>query len=236
MLALGSIMRKPGIRGHHAGARAHQKRVARQFTQALQRRRHSRLVHPQPDGGARDAAFGQHGVQDPDQVEVYLVEKRLISHTWACMLAHTKRLMLIARRAPYPRTNLARHTKSTILSFMESKTIRFIRRGELVSLSNVPPERTLLEVLREDLACTGTKEGCGEGDCGACTVVLGEAAGRAASATAPSTAASAWPIRSTAWPCGRWKTWRPRTARCTRRRRRWCSATARNAASARPAS
>jgi xanthine dehydrogenase small subunit len=58
---------------------------------------------------------------------------------------------------------------------MEVKTIRFIRGGELVSLANVPPERTLLEVLREDLACTGTKEGCGEGDCGACTVVLGEA-------------------------------------------------------------
>ena len=52
--------------------------------------------------------------------------------------------------------------------------IRFVRRGEIVSLSNVPPSRTLLELLRDDLACTGTKEGCGEGDCGACTVVLGE--------------------------------------------------------------
>ncbi len=60
---------------------------------------------------------------------------------------------------------------------MEAKTLRFIRRGELVSLGNVPPERTLLEVLREDLGACGTKEGCGEGDCGACTVVLGEERG-----------------------------------------------------------
>jgi len=58
---------------------------------------------------------------------------------------------------------------------MHIPTIRFLRRGKPVSLGNVPPERTLLELLRDDLGCTGTKEGCGEGDCGACTVVLGEA-------------------------------------------------------------
>jgi len=59
---------------------------------------------------------------------------------------------------------------------MKENRLQFVRRGEIVSLRDVPPARTLLELLREDLRCTAVKEGCGEGDCGACTVVLAEAA------------------------------------------------------------
>ncbi len=52
-------------------------------------------------------------------------------------------------------------------------TIRFLKGGEIVELANVGPTETVLDYLRLRRRETGTKEGCGEGDCGACTVALG---------------------------------------------------------------
>lgn len=56
---------------------------------------------------------------------------------------------------------------------MPPRPIQFWFRGQIVSVSDVSPQRTVLQWLREDQHAVGSKEGCGEGDCGACTVVLG---------------------------------------------------------------
>lgn len=50
-------------------------------------------------------------------------------------------------------------------------TVKLNVNGDLYSLG-VPPQKILLDVLREDLCLTGTKKGCGEGECGACTVLM----------------------------------------------------------------
>jgi carbon-monoxide dehydrogenase small subunit len=55
---------------------------------------------------------------------------------------------------------------------MEMKEIHFVLNGMAYTLK-VKPWRTLLEMIREDLQLTGTKEGCGQGECGSCTVIMG---------------------------------------------------------------
>ena len=56
---------------------------------------------------------------------------------------------------------------------MSEHAVQFVLNGENIRLENVSATTTLLDYLREEQRLRGTKEGCAEGDCGACTVLIG---------------------------------------------------------------
>ncbi len=56
---------------------------------------------------------------------------------------------------------------------MAARAVSFIVNGTPQTVE-APPMKRLLDVLREDLKLTGTKEGCGEGECGACSVIVND--------------------------------------------------------------
>ncbi len=63
-----------------------------------------------------------------------------------------------------------KRTKSTLLERPEKVSVRILVNGKEETVF-IEPRRTLLDILRKDLGLTGTKKGCDEGTCGACTVL-----------------------------------------------------------------
>ena len=57
---------------------------------------------------------------------------------------------------------------------MTSSVIKFVWNNKILKINNPDPNETLLNFIRLKIKKTGTKEGCAEGGCGACTVVLAE--------------------------------------------------------------
>ena len=57
---------------------------------------------------------------------------------------------------------------------MISSTVKFLHNNKILEINNPDPNQTILNYIRTELKKTGTKEGCAEGGCGACTIVIGE--------------------------------------------------------------
>jgi xanthine dehydrogenase small subunit len=115
---------------------------------------------------------------------------------------------------------------------MNSRPIRFVHRGQIVSVADAPATRSLLDWLRDDAHCTGTKEGCAEGDCGACTVVVGRLDDQGALQTETVNACIRFLPTLDGQAVFTVEDLSPPAGRCTRCSRRWSTATARSAASA----
>ena len=105
---------------------------------------------------------------------------------------------LFTRPTPRSAAALAHHGGKLWSMLQGMNDLRFCAVARSCHLPNVPPSRTLLEVLREDLHCTGTMKAAARATAWACTVVVGEAVDGQLRC-APSMPASGWRIRSTGW-------------------------------------
>ena len=77
--------------------------------------------------------------------------------------------------------NIASRSAPKIIMTSNNQPVRFVLDGAIVEASPAQQGSTVLDYLREHLGRSGTKEGCAEGDCGACVVLVGELSGDGAS-------------------------------------------------------